>query len=85
MQQLILTIIFYMLIIAILVFVGLIWREGARRRQTTDKTLIDAALTSAQAANKGAEAALLSAQTARDAVETIRKLVTLLEQKHAES
>ncbi len=48
MQQLILTIIFYVLIIAIVIFVYLIWRSGVKRTQKLEQTLIDVALKSAE-------------------------------------
>ena len=52
MQQLILTIIFYALIVAIFVFVFLIWRSGTKRTAKLEQTLIDVALRSAETSRR---------------------------------
>ena len=68
MLQVILTIIFYALMVGILTLVGLMYRTSMVSRRKTDQTLIDAAMLSAEAAHKAAEAA--------------QKLATMLERAH---
>ena len=62
MQQLILTIIFYALIVAILMMVFLMWRTGVRERQKLTQTLVDATLKSTEAAKDAAEAVRVLAE-----------------------
>lgn len=52
MQQLILTIIFYLLIVLILVFVFLMWRAGVHERQKLSQTLVDVATKSAETSRR---------------------------------
>ena len=52
MTQLILTLIFYLLVVGILAFVYLIWRAGVHERQKLSQTLVDVATKSAETARK---------------------------------
>ena len=61
MQQLILTIIFYVWLIIVLVLLYLMWRDGSRRIMRLQQALIDVS-------NKSADAAKIAAETARKAV-----------------
>jgi len=61
MQQLILTIIFYVWLIIVLVLLYLMWRDGSRRVMLLQQALIDVS-------NKSADAAKIAAETAKKAV-----------------
>ena len=52
MTQLILTLIFYALIVGILVFVFLMWRAGVRERQKLTQVLADVAEKSAETSRR---------------------------------
>ena len=52
MTQLILTLIFYLLIVGILVLVFLIWRAGVKRTAKLEQTLIDVATKSAETSRR---------------------------------
>ena len=52
MQQLILTIIFYLLIMGILVLVYLMWRAGVHERQKLTQTLAEVATESAETSRR---------------------------------
>lgn len=68
MLQLVSAFIFYALLVGILVFVGLMYRAGVASRRKSDQALIEAAITSAAAASKAADAAqtLAAALLARE-------------------
>lgn len=68
-------------LIAVLVFLVLIWRDGANRRNTTDSTLIDVTSKSNQAAHEAAEAAHEAAEAAHEAAETTVRLASYLEKR----
>ena len=52
MQQIILTIIFYLLIVAIVVLVFLMWRVGVKRTAKMEQALIDATSKSTETARR---------------------------------
>lgn len=56
-----LTLFYVAWLLAVLVLLWLIWRDSVRRAQQLDKTLIDATLKAAEAAQGAAEAARLLA------------------------
>lgn len=55
MQQLLLTIIFYALMVGIFVFVFLMWRTGVRERQKLTRALIEVSEKNAEANRKLAD------------------------------
>ncbi len=68
MQQLILTIIFYVWLIIVLVLLFLMWRDGSKRIMRLQQALIDVS-------NKSAEAAKAAAETARQAVALVEEKI----------
>ena len=55
--QLILTLLFYLLMVGLVVFVYLIWRESVHRSKRVEMALIEAARVSMESARTSAEAA----------------------------
>ena len=62
MAQVILTVVFYVFLAGILVFVYLIWRAGTLDRQKLTSALVDATHASTEAAKDAAEAVRVLAQ-----------------------
>ena len=62
MAQLILTLIFYGILVAIFALVFLMWREGRRERAKFAQALVDAARTATEAAKDAAEAVKVLAE-----------------------
>jgi predicted negative regulator of RcsB-dependent stress response len=57
-----LTIFYVVWLLAVLVFLWMVWRNGVTRSQRLESALVEAALVSAKAAGKTAEAVLILAQ-----------------------
>lgn len=58
-----LTLFYVVWLLAVLVFLWLIWRDSVRRADKLEQTLVNATMTAAQAASSAAEAARLLAGT----------------------